>query len=167
MFEAMQAKYPNLKLPIPQGVMSGSTGTQRSTRSLSRHVNASAAAAEEREEGAEGKATVAQETEAAQHLPSEPVRKPMPASKKRRSASKKSKSVAPKEEETTVQSENGDKEEDGIVSIELTHEISCRLSDLVKVFPPHDRTYQHDPLMPIMRPLRTIIIIPAPCVMWT
>jgi hypothetical protein len=43
MFAAMQAKYPNLNLPIPQGVMSG---TQRATRSLTRQVTAAAAAEE-------------------------------------------------------------------------------------------------------------------------
>jgi hypothetical protein len=42
------------------------------------------------------------------------------------------------------------------VSIELTLYSSGRLSDLVNVFPPYDRTYQHDPLMPSMRPVSTL-----------
>jgi hypothetical protein len=66
-------------------------------------------------------------------------------------------------EDATVEdvNEGEDENEEDIVSIELTLYSSGRLSDLVKVFPPYDRTYQHDPLTPSMRPVSTIYRLPV------
>ena len=179
MFEAMQAKYPNLNLPIPAGVVSG---TQRATRSLTRKVNA-AAVAEETEDGdvdTEAIDTADQQTadtadtdEGAEAqgkgTDQDPPSTPAPGRKatsrkrstksKRKSSAKKVKSevaedVTEAEDATVVDVNYGqDEDEEDIVSIELTLYSSGRLSDLVSVFPPCDRTYQHDPLMPSMRPV--------------
>ena len=191
----MQAKYPNLNLPIPQGVMSG---TQRATRSLTRQVTAAAAAEEtaddhletaETDEGDEaidtpaehtaetdegGKAidTAAQAKKTGEDPPSTPAEARKATSRKRKShsrrksVSKKAKSkeadaVTEAEDATVEDANEGEGENEDIVSIELTLYSSGRLSDLVKVFPPYDRTYQHDPLMPSMRPVSTIHRLPV------
>ncbi len=195
MFAAMQAKYPNLNLPIPQGVMSG---TQRATRSLTRQVTAAAAAEEtadhhletaetdegdeaidtpaehtaETDEGGEAIDTAAQAKENDEDPPSTPAQARKATSRKRKSHSRRksgSKKAKSKEadavteaEDATVEDVNeGEGENEDIVSIELTLYSSGRLSDLVKVFPPYDRTYQHDPLMQSMRPVSTIYRLPV------
>jgi hypothetical protein len=195
MFEAMQAKYPNLNLPIPQGVMSG---TQRATRSLTRQVTAAAAAEEtaddhletaetdegdeaidtpaehtaETDEGGEAIDTAAQAKKTGEDPPSTPAQARKATSRKRKSHSRRksvSKKAKSKEadavteaEDATVEDVNeGEGENEDIVSIELTLYSSGRVSDLVKVFPPYDRTYQHDPLMPSMRPVSTIHRLPV------
>ena len=196
MFEAMQAKYPNLNLPIPQGVM---TGTQRATRSLTRQVTAAAAAEEtadddlgtadtdegaeaidtpaehtaETDEGGEAIDTAAQAKKTDEDPPSTPAQGRKATSRKRKSHSRRksgSKKAKSKEadavteaEDATVEdvNEGEDENEEDIVSIELTLYSSGRLSDLVKVFPPYDRTYQHDPLTPSMRPVSTIYRLPV------
>jgi hypothetical protein len=195
MFAAMQAKYPNLNLPIPQGVMSG---TQRATRSLTRQVTAAAAAEEtaddhletaetdegdeaidtpaehtaETDEGGEAIDTAAQAKKTDEDPPSTPAQGRKATSRKRKShsgrksGSKKAKSkeaeAVTEAEDATVEDVNeGEGENEDIVSIELTLYSSGRLSDLVKVFPPYDRTYQHDPLMPSMRPVSTIHWLPV------
>lgn len=195
MFEAMQAKYPNLNLPIPRGVMSG---TQRATRSLTRQVTAAAAAEEtaddhletaetdegdeaidtpaehtaETDEGGEAIDTAAQAKKTGEDPPSTPAQARKATSRKRKSHSRRksvSKKAKSKEadavteaEDATVEDVNeGEGENEDIVSIELTLYSSGRLSDLVKVFPPYDRTYQHDPLMPSMRPVSTIHRLPV------
>ena len=195
MFEAMQAKYPNLNLPIPQGVMSG---TQRATRSLTRQVTAAAAAEEtaddrletaetdegdeaidtpaehtaETDEGGEAIETAAQAKKTDEDPPSTPAQGRKATSRKRKShsgrksGSKKAKSkeaeAVTEAEDATVEDVNeGEGENEDIVSIELTLYSSGRLSDLVKVFPPYDRTYQHDPLTPSMRPVSTIYRLPV------
>ena len=199
MFEAMQAKYPNLNLPIPRGVMSG---TQRATRSLTRQVTAAAAAEEtaddhletaetdegdeaidtpaehtaETDEGGEAIDTAAQAKKTDEDPPSTPAQGRKATSRKRKShsgrksGSKKAKSkeadAVTEAEDATVEDVNeGEGENEDIVSIELTLYSSGRLSDLVKVFPPYDRTYQHDPLMPSMRPVSTIYWLPVTCVL--
>ena len=195
MFEAMQAKYPNLNLPIPHGVMSG---TQRATRSLTRQVTAAAAAEEtadhhletaetdegdeaidtpaehtaETDEGGEAIDTAAQAKKTDEDPPSTPAQGRKATSRKRKShsgrksGSKKAKSkeaeAVTEAEDATVEDVNeGEGENEDIVSIELTLYSSGRLSDLVKVFPPYDRTYQHDPLTPSMRPVSTIYRLPV------
>ena len=195
MFEAMQAKYPNLNLPIPRGVMSG---TQRATRSLTRQVTAAAAAEEtaddhletaetdegdeaidtpaehtaETDEGGEAIDTDAQAKKTDEDQPSTPAQARKAPSRKRKShsrrksVSKKAKSkeadaVTEAEDATVEDANEGEGENEDIVSIELTLYSSGRLSDLVKVFPPYDRTYQHDPLMPSMRPVSTIHRLPV------
>ena len=196
MFEAMQAKYPNLNLPIPQGVM---TGTQRATRSLTRQVTAAAAAEEtadddlgtadtdegaeaidtpaehtaETDEGGEAIDTAAQAKKTDEDPPSTPAQGRKATSRKRKShsgrksGSKKAKSkeaeAVTEAEDATVEdvNEGEDENEEDIVSIELTLYSSGRLSDLVKVFPPYDRTYQHDPLTPSMRRVSTIYRLPV------
>ena len=195
MFEAMQAKYPHLNLPIPQAVMSG---TQRATRSLTRQVTAAAAAEEtaddhletaetdegdeaidtpaehtaETDEGGEAIDTAAQAKKTGEDPPSTPAQARKATSRKRKShsrrksVSKKAKSkeadaVTEAEDATVEDANEGEGENEDIVSIELTLYSSGRLSDLVKVFPPYDRTYQHDPLMPSMRPVSTIHRLPV------
>ena len=191
----MQAKYPNLNLPIPRGVMSG---TQRATRSLTRQVTAAAAAEEtaddhletaetdegdeaidtpaehtaETDEGGEAIDTAAQAKKTDEDPPSTPAQGRKATSRKRKShsgrksGSKKAKSkeaeAVTEAEDATVEDVNeGEGENEDIVSIELTLYSSGRLSDLVKVFPPYDRTYQHDPLTPSMRPVSTIYRLPV------
>jgi hypothetical protein len=147
MFEAMQAKYPHLNLPIPQAVMSG---TQRATRSLTRQVTAAAAAEEtaddhletaETDEGDEAIDTAAQAKKTDEDPPSTPAQGRKATSRKRKShsrgksGSKKAKSkeaeAVTEAEDATVEDVNeGEGKNEDIVSIELTLYSSGRLSDL-------------------------------------
>ena len=126
----------------------------------------------ETDEGGEAIDTAAQAKKTDEDPPSTPAQGRKATSRKRKShsgrksGSKKAKSkeaeAVTEAEDATVEDVNeGEGENEDIVSIELTLYSSGRLSDLVKVFPPYDRTYQHDPLTPSMRPVSTIYRLPV------